>query len=284
MSRPQRLRALRSLLFLPATADHLLAKAVERGADALVVDLEDSIPPDRKHAARPMARAAVQQLAARGATVVLRVNSEPEAWQHDLQDMPLQLLAAVMLPKVETTQQLAVFAQALATLAGDDAPPVAALLETPRGVLAASQVAAHPALGALGFGAEDYAAALGVPADPAALDWPAHQVLTCAHAYGLPCWGLAASIAEVDDMEAFEQAVRAGRAMGFTGSVCIHPRQVPVVNRGFSPSAAELAWATRVVAAAEAARGAGLGAVLVDGRMIDRPIVDRARRWLAAAG
>ena len=277
------LRQLRSLLFLPATANHLLAKATERGADALVVDLEDAIPPDRKAQARPMARAAVEQLAARGATVVLRVNSEPTLWRQDLQDIPLQQLAAVMLPKVESPSQVDAFAQALATHAaagGHQAPPIAALLETPRGVLAAAQVAPHQALCALGFGAEDYAGALGVPPEPAALTWPAHQVLTCAHAYGLACWGLAGSIAVVDDVGGFEQTVRAGRAMGFTGSVCIHPKQVPIVNRGFSPTADERAWAARVVAADESARAAGLGAVLLDGRMIDRPIVERARRWL----
>ena len=278
------LRQARSLLFLPATADHLLAKATERGADALVVDLEDAIPPDRKADARPMARAAVENLARRGASVVLRVNSEPTLWQQDLQDMPLAHLAAVMLPKVETLAQLNNFAQALAGHAaahGQSPPPIAALLETPLGVLAAAEVAPHPALCALGFGAEDYAGALGVPPEPAALTWPAQQVLTCAHAYGLACWGLAGSIAVVDDVAGFEHTVRAGRAMGFTGSVCIHPKQVPIVNRGFSPTAQERAWAARVLAADEAARMAGLGAVLLDGRMIDRPIVDRARRWLA---
>lgn len=278
------LRLVRSLLFLPATADHLLDKATERGADALVVDLEDAIPPDRKAPARPMARAAVEQLAARGARVLLRVNSEPALWHQDLQGMPLHRLAAVMLPKVEATAQVDAFAQALASqaaAAGHQLPPIAALLETPRGVLAAAQVAPHTALCALGFGAEDYAGALGVPPEPAALTWPAQQVLTCAHAYGLACWGLAGSIAVVDDVAGFEQTVRAGRAMGFTGSVCIHPRQVPIVNRGFSPTAEERAWAARVVAADEAARAAGVGAVLLDGRMIDRPIVERARRWLA---
>lgn len=281
------LKQLRSLLFLPATADHLLAKATERGADALVVDLEDAIPLDRKAAARPMARAAVAQLAARGATVLLRVNSEPDLWRDDLQDMPLQHLGAVMLPKVETPAQLEAFAQGLAARAaaiGHPPPPIAALLETPRGVLAAAQVAPHPALCALGFGAEDYAGALGVPPEPAALTWPAQMVVTCAHAHGLACWGLAGSIAVVDDVAGFEQTVRAGRAMGFTGSVCIHPRQVPVVNRGFSPTADERAWAARVVTADDAARAAGLGAVLLDGRMIDRPIVERARRWLAFTG
>jgi citrate lyase subunit beta/citryl-CoA lyase len=277
------LKTLRSLLFLPATAEHLLAKATERGADALVIDLEDAIPPDRKAEARPMARAAVAQLAQRGATVLLRVNSDPALWAQDLQGMPLSQLAAVMLPKVETLSQLENFAQALRARAvdrGHPPPPIAALLETPLGVLAAEQIAQHPALCALGFGAEDYAGALGVPPEPAALAWPAQKVLTCAHAYGLACWGLAGSIAAVEDVAGFEHTVRAGRAMGFTGSVCIHPRQVPIVNQGFSPSAEELAWAERVVAADEAASRAGLGAVLLDGRMIDRPIVQRARRWL----
>jgi citrate lyase subunit beta/citryl-CoA lyase len=277
------LKPLRSLLFLPATSEHLLAKATERGADALVIDLEDAIPPDRKAEARPMARAAVAQLAQRGATVLLRVNSEAALWAQDLQGMPLAQLAAVMLPKVETLAQLENFAQALKTRAVDNGhppPPIAALLETPLGVLAAEQIAQHPALCALGFGAEDYAGALGVPPDPGALAWPAQKVLTCAHAYGLACWGLAGSIAAVDDVAGFEHTVRSGRAMGFTGSVCIHPRQVPIVNRGFSPSAEERAWAERVVAADEAASRAGLGAVLLDGRMIDRPIVHRARRWL----
>ncbi|MBU6195477.1 MAG: CoA ester lyase [Burkholderiales bacterium] len=272
----------RSLLFLPATAEHLWPKATERGADALVVDLEDSIPPDRKAAARPMARTAVADLARRGATVVLRVNAAPANWQQDLDGMPVDALATVMLPKVETPGQVDALAQALGALGGGHSPPITALIETPRGVLAARELAAHPALCALGFGAEDYAACLGVPASPAALSWPAHQVLTCAHAHGLQCWGLAASIAEIQDLAAFEQSVLAARAMGFTGSVCIHPRQVPVVNRSFSPNAEERAWAARIVDADHAARAAGLGAVLLDGRMVDKPIVDRARRWLDA--
>ena len=280
-SRPS-LRACRSLLFLPATAEHMLDKAPQRGADALIVDLEDSVAPERKVEARPMARAAVRSLASRGAAVLLRVNSAPAMWRLDLQDMPCQDLAAVMLPKVEAPQQVEALAQALAEQSGGRAPPVVALLETPRGVLAAADVARHPALVALGFGAEDYAAALGVAPGPLALAWPGQQVITAAHAFGLQCWGLADSIAEVQDMVAFEKAVLMGRAMGFTGSVCIHPRQVPVVNGGFSPSADELRWAAQVVAADEAAAAAGLGAVLLDGRMIDRPIVERARRWLAS--
>lgn len=276
------MKRLRSLLFLPALATSLLAKATERGADALVVDLEDSIPMDRKAEARPLAAAAIATLVARGATVVLRVNSAPEFWHDDIAGMSLESLAAVMLPKVEARTQVDAFSAALAARSTKP-PPIAALIETPRGLLAAADVASHPALCALGFGAEDYSAALGVHPTPQALTWPAQQVITCAHAFGLQCWGLAGSIADVDDMVTFEQAVKVGRNIGFTGSVCIHPRQVPVVNSGFSPSAQELAWAVRVVEADSAARSAGKGAVLLDGRMIDLPIVDRARAWLAQA-
>lgn len=277
-----RLKHCRSLLFLPATSQHLLAKATERGADALVIDLEDSVAPDRKAVARAMARAAVKTLSGQGATVVLRVHGDAALWQQDLDGMPLQQLAAVMLPKVETWGQIDALACALKAMGGEGAPCIAALLESPRGVLAAPELAAHPALCALGFGAEDYATSLGVPASPAALSWPAHQVLTSAHAKHLQCWGLAASLAEVEDQAAFERSVLEARAMGFTGSMCIHPRQVQVINRSFSPSAEERDWAARIVAADEAARAVGVGAVLVDGRMVDKPIVERARRCLAA--
>ena len=196
--------------------------------------------------------------------------------------MPLHHLSAIMLPKVETKDQVEAFSMALATLSDGIPPPIAALLETPLGVLATAQIAGHPALCALGFGAEDYSGSIGVHPNPLALTWPAQQVITGAHAYGLQCWGMAGSIAEVHDLEAFTKSVELARGIGFTGSVCIHPNQVAIVNRGFSPSAAELEWAQKVVDADQSARAKGLGAVLLDGKMIDKPIVDRAQRWLAA--
>lgn len=269
----------RSLLFVPATSPQLLAKAVRSGADAVIVDLEDSVAPERKAEARRLAHEAIPA-GGTEAPLLLRVNSQPEWLQQDLAQAPLDRLQGVMLPKVESAQQVIDVQETLARL-GVPRLPVAVLIETARGVLNAERIAAaSPNVAALGFGAEDYASEMGVAPQPPSLLWPAQQVATCARAFGQACWGLPGSIAEIADMEAFGALVSQARAVGFTGTVCIHPRQVAVANQGFGPSAAELEWARKVVAADEDAQRRGLGAVQLDGRMIDRPIVERARRWL----
>ncbi len=278
-----RLNQMRSLLFVPATSAHLLAKATQRGADALIVDLEDAVPLARKQEARGMAAAAVAALAGK-APVLLRVNAPAELLADDIAGAPLHALAAVMLPKVESAEQVQALASALERLAPGRAVPIVALIETARGVVQAASIAqAHPSLAALGFGAEDFAAEMSVAPQALSLAWPAQQVSTCARAWNLPCWGLPGSVAEIEDMDAFGRLVAHARAIGFTGTVCIHPRQVGVANAGFGPTPEELQWARKVVAADAQALASGLGAVTLDGRMIDRPIVERARQWLARA-
>jgi len=274
-----RMTGWRSLLFVPATSPQLLAKAIRSGADAVIVDLEDSVAPERKAEARRLAREAIT---AGGGEVplLLRVNAQPGWLQEDLAQAPLDRLQGVMLPKVESAQQVIDVQETLARL-GVPQLAIAVLIETARGVLSAERIAAaSPNVAALGFGAEDYASEMGVEPQPSSLLWPAQQVATCARAFGQACWGLPGSIAEIADMEAFGALVSQARAVGFTGTVCIHPKQVAVANQGFGPSAAELLWARKVVAADEDAQHQGLGAVQLDGKMIDRPIVERARRWL----
>jgi len=272
----------RSLLFIPALSTHLLAKARARGADALVIDLEDSIPPDRKAEARPAAVMAVKTLAAKGQGLLLRVNGDPQAWKHDIEGFPDGALSAVMLPKTDSAAAVDALATALARQY-ERPPAVVPLIENPRGLLAAADIAAHPAVVALGYGAEDYAASIGVRATPVAVGVPAYHVVAAAHAHGRQCIGLPASIGDIADLAAFEEAVRMARAIGFTGSVCIHPRQVEILNRGFSPTAEELDWARRLVAADDAARAEGKGAFMFEGRLADGPIVQRARKLLETA-
>lgn len=276
------MRRWRSLLFIPALSTRMLAKAPSRGADALIIDLEDSIPPDRKAEARKAASMALTLLAGQGQEVLLRVNAEPELWRRDIECDPEGALSCVMLPKTESIEAVEALASALCE--GRRRPPsIVALIETPRGLLAAPQIAAHPAVVALGYGAEDYAAAIGVRATPTAVGVPAYLVVAAAHAFGRQCIGLPASIGEISDLHAFEQTVTMARAMGFTGSVCIHPNQVEILNRGFSPTAEEIDWARRLVQADIEARARGEGAFVFEGRLADGPIVSRARALLATA-
>jgi len=276
------MRRWRSLLFIPALSTDKLAKAHERGADGLIIDLEDSVIVERKAEARPAMAAAVRQLAGQGRPMFVRLNAEPELWREDIAALPEGLVEAVLLPKV--VERAAVDRLAGALASRFSVPPgIVGLIETPRGVLNAADIAAHPALVGLGFGAGDYAVALGVPITPTAVTGAAQHVVTCAHAFGLQCIGLAASVGEVADVEAYTESVRIARAMGFTGTVCIHPRQVPIVNRGFGPTDAEIAWARRVIEADAAASAAGQGAFLLDGQLVDVPVVVFARGVLEAA-
>lgn len=271
----------RSLLFVPATSGHLLAKAAQRGADALIVDLEDAVPMERKIEARRMAAEAIAQLSGQ-APLLVRVNAAEDLLRADLEALPLAQLDGVLLPKVESAAQVQYLAGWLAARQAPGAKPIpiAALIETALGVLRAESIAtAHPSVCALGFGSEDYAAEMQVQPQAQSLLWPAQAITTCARAFGLASWGLPGSVAEIEDMSAFAELVKLARDVGFSGTVCIHPRQVAVANAGFCPSEQERAWARKVLAADEDARAKGLGAVTLDGRMIDRPIVERARRW-----
>lgn len=274
-----RVKAARSLLFVPAIAPRMLAGAAARGADAVIVDLEDSVPAARKAEARAAAAPAIEALA-QDVPVLVRVNAG--AWQDDIAGLPLAALAGVLLPKVEAPEQVQQLAAALAARCAAP-PPIAALVESALGVLRSERIAqAAPALCALGFGAEDFAADLGVAPQPASLLLPAQQVALAGRAYGLACWGLADSIAEIEDMQAFAASAVQARALGFTGTVCIHPRQVAAANAGFGPTAEELCWANEVLAAAQALGPQGQGAFEFRGRMVDRPILERARRWAQA--
>lgn len=275
----------RSLLFIPATADTFIQKAHLRGADAIVLDLEDAIAADQKAAARAAMPAAASLLVRQGLTVFVRVQAEPACWAEDLACLPPDGVHGVMLPKAESAQAVAQFAQ---TLADHEAASrwrttlaLAAIIETPRGVLHAADIArATPRLCALGFGMEDFAACLGVTPAPETLRGPAQWVALAARAQDLACWGLADTIAAVADIERLRTAVVLARALGFTGSIAVHPAQVPIINAGFAPSPADKAWAARVLCAAAKAQARGDGVALVDGQMVDAPILRRAQDWL----
>ncbi len=277
------LNRVRSMLFVPVLADRLLAKASTRRADALVLDLEDSIAPDRKDEARKALNGAVEMVGA-DSRVLVRINAEPEALIQDVASLPLSRIQGLLLPKVESAGAVLALAEAVRRHAGPSADPIdiVALIETPLALLRLESIAtAHPWLAGLGFGAEDYATAMGVDPEPPGMLWAAQNVANAARAFDLACFGLPGSVADLDDMQRFASLARLAQSIGFTGSVCVHPRQVAEINQAFSPSEAALSWARQVVEAADTASAQGLGAVRLHGRMIDAPVIERARRLLA---
>ncbi|WP_053245941.1 aldolase/citrate lyase family protein [Achromobacter sp. DMS1] len=217
--------------------------------------------------------------------LLLRLNANPRAWRADLECADLGVLGAVMLPKVETPAQVNALADALDELERAQGLArqiaIAALIESPLGVLRARDRLPLAAPVRAGLWRRGLRRGHVRRREPDSLRWAAQQVTNSARAFQLGCWGLADSIANLQDMPRFDAAVREARKLGFTGSVAIHPRQVPYVNRGFSPTDAELDWARRVVAAASAARREGKGVVLVDGNMVDQPLLERAMRWFS---
>jgi citrate lyase subunit beta / citryl-CoA lyase len=266
--------AARSLLFVPGDGGARLAGAAGRGADALVIDLEDAVAPEAKDAARA---AAVEHL--RGArpaeSLLVRINAPDTPWfeadVHALRDADID---AVLLPKAD--------AAALADL-GDLGHPVVALVETAAGVEDARAVARDARVIRLMLGSADLAHDVGfeLTADEGELHYARSRVAFASAAAGI-AGGIDVVHLDVRDDDGLGRSAVRARALGFSGKACIHPAQLATVNRAFSPTADEIALADRVVAAFDEAVAAGAGAaILVDGRLVDRPVVERARRTLA---
>jgi citrate lyase subunit beta / citryl-CoA lyase len=258
----------RSLLFVPGSRPDRFAKARASGADEIVIDLEDAVAPDEK----AQAREHVRQWRATEGTGVVRINGPDSQWYEDdvaaLTDRP----CAVMLPKAASKEEIAGLMNRLAP--GSCVIP---LLESAVGVLEARGICAAAGVVRAAFGNADLAGDLGVdPADRTALAHAraATVLASAASRVAPPLDGV--TIALTDD-EVLRADAEHAAALGFTGKLCIHPRQVPIVHEVFSASPEELAWAREVVARASES------VTVVDGRMIDKPVIDRARRLLARA-
>ncbi|SDG91075.1 citrate lyase subunit beta / citryl-CoA lyase [Pseudomonas flavescens] len=269
----------RSLLFVPADKPRLIEGAHKRGADALILDLEDAVPLADKPLARETLLASVTQLRAQGLEVIVRVNAEPEQLYQDLLACRRAEVSTLMLPKVESPQSLAAFETQRATVAqeADFTPALIALIESPAALLRASEIAAAPQVAALALGSEDFALSLGVAPSAACLSLPCQWLALAAAGHGKRAYGLAHSLADFSDLQALAAAAGQARATGLHGALCIHPSQVAVINRAFAPCDAELDWARQVVSAWDAAAG---GVARLGESMIDRPVIERARHLL----
>lgn len=279
----------RSLLFVPVTVERFLAGAARRGADAIILDLEDSVPAAEKTRARALIAEAVPRAAAGGADIILRVN---RPWRQLLPDLEAAIrpdVAALLLPKIESADHLRMIAETVEEIEIERGLlpghiRLIAMLETPGAIFRAETIAtAHPRVIGLTVGSEDLALATGMQPDPETLLYPMQQAIFAAAAAGIQPLGFLGSIAEYGDPERFRATIRRSRRLGFTGALVVHPKQVPILNEEFTPGPQELDEALRVVTAYREAQRQGRGAIALDGRMIDAPVLRRAEMLLARA-
>jgi citrate lyase subunit beta/citryl-CoA lyase len=280
----------RSLLFVPAHVERFIARAHERGADGVILDLEDAVPAAEKPAARAMLRDSIASITRNGTTAMVRVNHSLRYIGQDLEAAVLPGLTALVLPKVEDAGFVRDVADAVAELEverGLQPGGVRLILqvETPGALFVLPAIAgAHPRVAAMTLGPEDYSAAIGGVPEPDTLLTPNYAVLCAARAAGILPLGFIGSIGAYSDIAAFAEMARRARRLGFRGALIVHPSQVGPLNEAFAPTAEELDWARRVVAGDAAARAEGRGAFQIDGKMVDPPVVRRAEEILVLAG
>jgi citrate lyase subunit beta/citryl-CoA lyase len=278
----------RSLMFVPVLAERFIAKAHTRGADALILDLEDSIIPSKKAEARAAIAAAVPRVSQNGADVVVRINRPLELAVPDIEAAVMPGVSALMLPKVMGPEHVRLLAELvteretqLGMEIGDTRFLV--LIETTAALPHLFAIAAEPRMAGMSVGGEDMATDMGAtPSADSMYVFAMHGLAACRAAGILPM-GSMGQLAKIDDLDSYRAGLKRGRELGFTTASCIHPAHVPIINEEYGASEAELDRARRLLAAFEVAKANGEGAVAFEGSMVDLPIVIRAERLLARA-
>ena len=277
----------RSSLFVPVNIDRFVEKAHERDADAIVLDLEDSIAATEKAAARDLIGDAARKVSRRGADVIVRVNRSWRMVIKDLESATLGEVDAIMVPKVADAAHMRSIGEVLDELEQERGIPAGRIgliaeIETAEGLFHAREIA-----GACGrmisvfLGSEDFAFSMRMEPEEEGLFYPAQHVAIAARSAGLVPLGFIGSIADYTDLDAFRRMVHRSRRLGFRGAFCIHPDQVPILNEEFTPTADEARRARGIIEAYDSAVAEGRGAATFEGAMIDPPVIERARETLA---
>ncbi len=280
----------RSLFFVPGGEPRKLDKSRTLGADTLLLDLEDSVSVDEKSRARELVSGVLRSGDLGGAEAAVRVNPPGTPYfDEDLEAAVSAGAAAIMLPKAENPDRLGEVAdriQSLEAASGADTPvALLALVETARGAIRAHELPrASSRVEALCFGHADFSRDMGLVEADSSRGSVFHA--RC----GLAIAARAAAVTPIDtvylnvrDEEGFREDARLAASLGFDGKLCIHPSQVAIANEVYTPSAAEIDFATRVLEAGRRAREEGRGVFAVDGKMVDEPVLAAQRRVLDRA-
>jgi citrate lyase subunit beta / citryl-CoA lyase len=279
----------RSILYVPGNVPKFIDKAHERGADCVLVDLEDSVQPAQKPEARAMLADTVKKVARGGADVAVRINRPMRMAIPDLEAAVIPGVSALFITKTEGVQHLRLLDEAVSELERERGLPVGAIgfgamIEHPRALPEIHAIAEHaPRLIAMMLGGEDFALETGsVPTDET-LELPKRMVSFAAQAHNLSMIGILGTVADYSDKEAYKKSAERARRFGFSGGTCIHPGLVAALNEAFTPPEADVAHARRLIQADAEAAAQGRGSFQVDGKMIDIPVIERARKLIARA-
>jgi citrate lyase subunit beta/citryl-CoA lyase len=276
----------RSLLYVPVNVEKYVDKAHTRGADCIQVDLEDSVPAAEKESARALVPKVTARVRRGGADVVVRINRPLADAVRDLEAAIGPDVDGVAVTKVQSADHLRLLDEVVSALEvrrglAPGHTRFIAMIETPAAFFRMAEIAlAVGRLAAMNIGGEDFALENGMAPVEETLQMPKQQMVFAARSAGLMPLGFVASVAGFGDWPAFRAMVRRSRQFGFMGAGCIHPGQVPIVNEEYSPAAEEIAYARRVIVENVTAETAGRASFALDGKMVDVPVVERARRLL----
>ena len=277
----------RSLLYVPANVRKYVDKAHTRGADAIQLDLEDSVPVAEKDNARKMVQEAAEIVSQAGADVVVRINQPLRMAIRDLEEVVSPRIRAVVLPKTDSASHIRLLAEVVDGLEAERKMTPGhtlfiALVETADSFFRLNEIAkAHPRMMGIGLGGEDFATSMGAAPDPDIMLYPKQQTIIAARAAGIAPLGIIGTVADYSDKDAMRKMIQNSRRFGFDGASCIHPSIVPILNEGFRATGEEVAAAQRVIQGFQSALAEGRASIEVDGKMIDYPIVERAEKMLA---
>jgi citrate lyase subunit beta/citryl-CoA lyase len=277
----------RSILYVPGNVPKFIDKAHERGADCILVDLEDSVTVAEKPTARALLPETMKKVVRGGADVAVRINRPMRLAIPDIEAAVRPGLAALFITKTEGVQHLRLLDEAVSEMERERGMPVgsvgfSAMIEHPRALAELNDIAERgPRVIAMMLGGEDFALETGsVPSDES-LELPKRLVAFAAQAHGVAMIGILGTVADYSDPAAYRKSAERARRFGFSGGTCVHPGLVQALNEAFTPSADDVAYAKKLIAADEKAAVEGRGSFTVDGKMIDIPVIDRARRLIA---
>lgn len=281
---------IRTALFVPGNRPDRVDKAIRTAADVVIIDLEDAVPYSQKKETRPVVREKILDYQER--PVFVRINAlDTEFFQEDLNAVVVEGLACIMVPKVETAAQIQEINRGLLKIEEKKglrpgSVSIIALIESALAVENVFQIVSQRTdpqrLFTVAFGAADFALDMGfeITKTGEELLYPRARIAVACRAGGVEPPLDTPFMIDLEDLEALEADIKRACRFGFQGKLCIHPKQVDICNRLFSPTKSEIEYAQKVIQAFDAAEADGTAAIQLEGKFIDYPVVERCRRIL----